>query len=71
MASRLVRITRTTTYPLWLSCGHTTHGNGRPTAVTHQRPRVGDEWQCDLCAVYITAQAGQLLGHAGEVPLTR
>jgi hypothetical protein len=59
MASRRVWIANTTTYPLWLTCGHTTHGNGRPTVSTHQPPHVGDEWDCDLCAVYIMAQRDQ------------
>ena len=59
MTSRVVWIANTATYPPGLTCGHTTHGNGHPAASTHQPLRVGDEWCCDRCAVYITAQLDQ------------
>jgi len=60
MPGRLVWIVDTTTAPYGLTCGHTTADNGRPTATTHQPPRVGDAWECDRCAGYIAAQLARL-----------
>jgi hypothetical protein len=57
MTSRLVWIANTTTYPFGLTCGHTTHGNGRPAVAG--AGALGDAWHCDYCAVYITAQFDQ------------
>jgi hypothetical protein len=59
MTSRLVWIANTTTYPSGLTCGHTTHGNGRPAVAGAGVLHVGDAWHCDYCAVYITAQLDQ------------
>jgi hypothetical protein len=56
MTSRRVWIADTTTYPSWLTCGHSTHGNGRSAAATYRPPRVGDAWGCNHCAVYLTAR---------------
>jgi hypothetical protein len=59
MTNRLVWIANTATYPSWLTCGHTTHGNGRPAVAGEGATQVGDAWYCDACAVYITMQLDQ------------
>ena len=46
MTNRLVWIANTATYPSWLTCGHTTHGNGRPAVAGEGATQVGDAWYC-------------------------
>jgi hypothetical protein len=65
MTSKLVAIAATTA-PLTLTCGHTSRGNGQPTRYTHRPPRVGDEWECELCTMYLAAAADQNRARAAE-----
>jgi len=65
MDSTLVWIT-TTTDPLTLSCGHTSLGNGYPTAQTHAPPRVGDAYWCEACLMHGVAPPEACYAHVGE-----
>jgi hypothetical protein len=50
-----------------LTCGHTTRGNGRPTAQTHQPAQAGDPWWCGLCGSWALHRLDQMLAALAEL----